>query len=174
MDIALIGKAGTGKSTAAEFLASNYSYTRLSIASTIRETAASLWGTNAASSRSTLQSLGVAIRQIDPDTWINLALGKMDSPLNKDSIFVLDDVRFPNEYWKLRERDFITIRITADTVIRTDRLKQSGKYENAEQLSHESETALDSYMTDYTIVNSAKIQDLEDQLVNILQKESLR
>jgi len=94
----------------------------------------------------------VAIRDIDEDAWLNLAIFNIDHSYSPR--IVVDDCRFPNEYWALKERGFVFVRIVADITKRVDRLKKIGKWENEEQLNHVSESYVDGFATDYTIYNN--------------------
>lgn len=72
------------------------------------------------------------------------------------SKWIVTDVRFPNEAAAIKERDGILIRINGDP---TGKRKDSKR-----NLSHESETALDSYKGfDYVIENNSTINRLEEQ-----------
>lgn len=86
--------------------------------------------------REFLQRIGTdAIRDgLHPNAWVNM--------LFKDyggQHWVIDDVRFPNEYNAIRLRGGIVIRINRDDVPASD---------------HPSETSLDDYEFDFTINNN--------------------
>jgi hypothetical protein len=66
---------------------------------------------------------------------------------------VVDDCRYPNEYWRLKELGFVTIRVTSPEAKRVERLQRIGRLDNITQLKHETEVALDDYSADYTIPN---------------------
>lgn len=182
-DIALAGKAGAGKSTAADLLV-ELGYQKRSIAASLKDIAAQLWGTEARTDRAKLQGLGVAVREIERDTWIDLLIrnGARDRMLlrQQTGVFtpkpiVVDDLRFPNEYWTLKAEGFVIVKVVAEPNRRVDRLKANGKWQDDEQLEHESETALDdpSY-SDYFIENDGTKEDLYDDLVDVILKERRR
>lgn len=181
-DIALAGKAGAGKSTAADLLV-ELGYEKRSFAAPLKDIAAKLWGPDAGADRDKLQRLGVAVREIEEDTWANLLIqtGAWDRMLlrQQTGVFapapiVVDDLRFPNEYWALKAEGFVIVRLGADLNRRVDRLKANGKWQDERQLGHISETALDSVAYDYEIANDGNKDDLYDELVNILLKERRR
>lgn len=137
--VAFIGKAGAGKTEAAEF-AVNLGYSRFSFAAPLKLIASQLWGDEF--DRVRLQELGVAVRGIDEDAWVNLAIKNIEQA---EGPVVIDDCRFPNEYFALRALDFEFFRISAPELSRVNRLQANGKWGGHESLNHISETALDNY-----------------------------
>lgn len=187
--IAFIGKAGAGKTTSAELL-TELGYTRLSFAAPLKDLAAQLWGDAARTDREKLQKLGVAVREIDADAWVNLLLACLMprshgvSKIDKNATlppprpwpgpFAIDDCRFPNEYWALKEASFVVVCVKASRHDRVDRLKSNGKWQDESQLEHVSETALDNIHPDHVIHNDGSKDDLYDQIVEVLLRERKR
>ncbi len=174
-DIAILGKAGAGKTTAAMVLADAADYQRMSIADPLKDIAHTIWGTAARTDRDKLQRLGVAVREIDEDAWVNLFIRRRLSSLRQDGYcgrVVVDDVRFPNELVELQRIGFISIRVTAPRDQRIRRLTGIGKLQDESQLEHESECALDDYNADYSIENDEEKVDLQRDLLAILNKEA--
>jgi hypothetical protein len=178
---AFIGKAGSGKTTAADYLVAQYHYRRVSFAAPLKDVAAGIWGTAARTDRNKLQSLGVAVRDIDPDAWVNCALADIDDPVPAGSVHdydfqpvVIDDCRFPNEYWALKERGFVVVRVQASQNVRVSRLRENGKLQDESQLAHVSETALDERAADYTVYNEDTLGLLYGQLHSIRERELAR
>lgn len=173
--IALLGKMGAGKTTIAEILEADYRYLRIPIAAELKSVAQRIWGEGAATDRDKLQRLGVAVREIDADAWINSALTRMDylcdprrQTFPRPGRFVVDDVRFPNEYWALKERGFIMIRVVCDEERRVDRLIRNGKLQDMSQLEHESEKQLDDAEVDFTIENIGSFFLLQQRVGDVL------
>lgn len=147
-NIAFIGKAGAGKSTAAEFL-EGAGYTRASFAQPLKDIAAMIWGDEARKDRTKLIGLGMAVRSVDPDAWANLLVKQ----LPPDPV-VIDDCRFENEYWALKAEGFVFVRVTADEDKRLRRLQANGKPITVEQMQSPSECELDPFSVDYNISNN--------------------
>jgi dephospho-CoA kinase len=164
--VAFCGKAGAGKTTAAELL-TELGYERYSHAGPLKIVAEVLWPS--AVTRERLQRLGRAIRAIHEDTFVDSLLETV-GPHG----CVVDDMRFPNEYWALVGSGFVVVRITAPLHTRIDRLKGNGRYENDAQLEDESETALDGLWCEHTIENTGTKGELATALVDILAKELKR
>jgi dephospho-CoA kinase len=151
--VAVIGKAGAGKTTASNWIGARYGHERLHFAAALKEHAAALWGEDVVHhNRGYLQQFGVAIRNIDPDTWVRILVSRINN-YDESVPLVVDDCRFPNEVDALVENEFRFIRIEADEAVREDRLMRIGKLESHEQLHHESETAIDDYKAEITIRN---------------------
>lgn len=167
-DIALIGKMGSGKTTIARLLESEFGYTPLHFATPIKEVAQLIW---ADVNRDHLQKLGVAVRDIDENAWANVLLRKVD---NSDSRIVVDDCRFPNEYQSLKERGFRIVRIIADRNERVRRLTQIGRLQDESQLEHSTETGLDDADVDYTITNDGTEDDLRKLVAEFMYREDLK
>ena len=84
---------------------------------------------------------------------------KIGKPIHSEyPNWVITDMRFPNELEAIKNRDGISIRV--------NRGPQNSK-------GHESETALDSSIFDYTIDNNSTIEDLIAQVKTILEKENI-
>lgn len=151
-NIAIIGKMGAGKSTVANGLLNDPAvrYDHVAIAGKLKEIAVELFGPGADKSRYYLQGLGQYVRSLEEDAWIDIAIDQVI----KWSPAVIDDVRYPNEYDKLKaECGAIIVRVEAPLEVRIERLKANGKWGGKEALEHESETALDHLPADYTIIN---------------------
>ena len=69
--------------------------------------------------------------------------------------WLITDIRFPNEYESVKDRNGIVIKVIRDIEI--------PKHE------HESETALDSYRFDYVIDNSKDINHLISKVETLLK-----
>ena len=171
-NIALIGRAGAGKSTVRAILVNQYRYYHTSFADPLKDIAYELWGSSARADRSKLQRLGMAVREIDPDAWVALALRHMDEskswPVQKP--WVIDDCRFENEFFALKERGFLVIRVDADEPTRESRLLANGKLQDVADLNHISETTLDWVHGDFYLWNGGgkDHEDLALELHDIL------
>ena len=162
MKLAVIGKAGAGKSAIAEKLC-NKGYIRLSFASKVKEIAWDILqkplDKTQPKDREFLQKLGTDLaRAYDPDVWIRhfqaaywkwLKFGKKD--------FVVDDARFVNEVEYLRSEGFVVVRVVG-------RGYSMGALGN-----HVSETQLDTYKADFEVDNSGSLQKTMWQLQHIIK-----
>lgn len=164
--IALVGKAKSGKSTAAQFLVENYGYTRLSFAKALKDCASLIWGpldqedkdaviqtTPPRTLREIYFLLGTeVVRNIDANAWVNIVNRVIDNSPTK--LYVVDDVRFPNELETLRVRGFISIRLS-----RPDEAV----------IDHKSETLMDEFITDFRVTNDGSFDSLYEEVLKCLQ-----
>lgn len=162
-----------GKSTVANFLENHHGYIRLKFAQVLKDMLAVFltnfvndpWvylegdkkeevvpGLNV-TGRHLMQTLGTnwARHHIGLDTWIIATLNKLDS----DRHYVIDDMRFPNEYEALTKKGFITIRLVGYGEITSQ---------------HESESQLDNFPFDYVIYNDSTIEELLTK-INVIINE---
>jgi dephospho-CoA kinase len=174
-NLALLGKAGAGKDKAAALLRQLYPgenggpiYQRVAFADALKNVAVLIWGESARTNREYLQQLGVAVREIDADAWVNAAINSIRPPT------VVTDVRFPNEVQALVALGFVTVRIEADRGTRLNRLRDNGKLQDESQLDHISETALDTWATDYTVENTGGEYEFAHRLVQVVDTERRR
>lgn len=174
-DIAMIGRARSGKDTAASRLVHRHNYFRVAFADPVRDAALRLnplveAGTTLAEVvrsvgwevakdrypevRATLQRVGELMRHYDPDWWLNIAARKLDAAKSWNAPVVVTDCRYPNEFEMLSERGFIMVEVLrAESAPRPD--------------EHYSESALDDYLCDTTIFNSEGIEYLHEQIERI-------
>jgi dephospho-CoA kinase len=180
MIIGLSGYAQTGKDTVAKHLIDSYGYRRVAFADPIREALYRLnplvevGEFNSVHLKSAVDGMGwEEVKKISPETrrllqvlgtevgrqmfgedfWVNQSIrsvGKFDK-------VVFTDVRYPNEYKSIKQRDGVIIRV----------VKPGTKAVN----SHSSESALDSFVFDFTIENDGSLEELNkkiDEIVNRL------
>lgn len=181
-NIGLIGRARSGKDTAGEWLTENRGYSRVAIADPLKEAALKVdpivgtddsslcvegerlsdvvgfWGWERAKEepevRRILQELGAAMRQLDPDFWLRIALHRAyDLAETTGRPVVVTDVRYPNEVAALRRAGWHLIFID-----RSD----------APQLDHESER-LTKDDADFVIWNNGSMTDFRHQVESAWQ-----
>jgi hypothetical protein len=104
--------------------------------------------------RTFLQKLGTeAMREgLHQNTWANAFWSDFDKD---NDHWLITDIRFPNEYESVKDRNGIVIKVVRDIEI--------PKHE------HESETALDSYRFDYVINNNKDINHLISEVETLLK-----
>jgi len=114
--MAFSGKMHVGKTTSADYLVQKYGFIKLSFAGKLKEIARDLFPEQfecGQKPRKLLQDLGMKMREIDQDVWVNYVLRIVRS-LPKESKIVIDDLRFMNEYKALKNEGFFVVRILRD------------------------------------------------------------
>jgi hypothetical protein len=185
-NIALIGKARSGKDTAAAFLVRERAYTRVAFADPLKEMALSidplvpthLYGDRRVHVRLSalvrdagweyakdhypevrriLQSIGQTQREFDADYWVNVAARKIAGAEAWNMPVVVTDVRYLNEAVMLRARGFKMIRIIRPRIGVT--------MKEARAAMHASENELNDYPTDAVICNDGNLDQLRNAIL---------
>lgn len=177
--IGLVGKAGSGKSTAARILSAEMGFSRrpmayglkamlgaLGVPSTILDGDIKLKSMplpvlGGMTFRYAAQTLGTewGRNYMGQDFWVNT--WKASNPAGVD--VVADDVRFANEAAALRDLGGIIVRI-----------RRTGAGEVGAAAQHASETEQDAILHDYEIDNSGTVDDLRRTLSLIVDNERAR
>jgi hypothetical protein len=183
-NIGLIGKARSGKDTAALHLVRTRHYTRLAFADPLKEMALSIdpyvptgYGVTVRLSaliadvgweyakdtypevRRILQHTGQTVREYDDEFWVTSMRRKLSNAEAWNLPVVVADVRYPNEADMLRARGFRLVRI-----VRPEAAMSGRDYRAAR---HSSETALDGYAADVEITNDGSVEALHRNISNV-------
>ncbi|MFE1126789.1 hypothetical protein ACFW6R_09045 [Streptomyces albidoflavus] len=189
-NIALIGRARSGKDTvAAHLTAQPFNYYRLAFADALKQAAleadplvdAGNTGYRFAYARLSklvdaigwerakdeypevrrfLQRFGQSVRDLDEDFWLNLVLRKVDGAARLNIPVVVSDVRYANEANALAERGF--------TLVRIKRVSATGRFLPGENGTHRSETELDDYPVNHTLINCGTVAELCAQVDDLV------
>lgn len=165
MRIAFGYKMGTGKDTAVSYLMSKYGGKQICFASPIYDImyyAQERCGFPIEKDRQFLQYIGTEWgRSREENVWVRLAIEATPPP--SENAF-LSDLRFPNEFKALKEKDWVCVKLVRDQ--QEDR-KGSGSH------AHSSENALDSIPDeewDFVITNNGTIAEFERNLDRLVRK----
>lgn len=182
-NLAILGKLRSGKSAAAAYLAEKYGYTQFAFGDALKDDFHRRYPeiTRDPKPRAGYQFHGQFMREhVDEDVWIDACLAKIDAldaelmytdtPLN----VVITDCRQLNEAEALSARGYVLIRVEAPEALRIHRAIESGDTFNLRDLTHGTETALDGYAADFTVVNDAGLPELYAQIDEIVRYLSLR
>jgi dephospho-CoA kinase len=113
------------------------------------------------------QRFGQLIREeFDENVWVKHLASTVEflEDSRKTRGIVITDLRQPNEYEWCRANGFIIVRVTAPDELRIARAKAAGDDFSAEDLSHETESHVDSFVVDYEIHNDGTIADLDTKV----------
>lgn len=182
-NIGLIGKARSGKDSAAAHLVRSYAYTRLAFADPLKAFALDInpwidgpqprypagWTIRLADMiehigwerakdeypevRRVLQHIGQAKREIDEDFWLRELMRKVAGAAKLNMPVVVTDVRYRNEALSLRRAGFKLIRITRP-------LPAEPFVQYTRTALHASETELDDFAADVDVVNDGSLEAL--------------
>jgi hypothetical protein len=164
---AFLGPMASGKTTSALKLIEAFpDVEKLSFAAPVKEIATDHFGMTT-KDRSLLQIIGMTGRILDPETWVN----KLISRIEPNKSYVVDDVRFPNEWLALRNLGFITVWLDVSKEERVRRLKATYGEEQAkhhiENMETISEHSVNSVMADVIWRNvDEQIEEIKTYLKN--------
>jgi hypothetical protein len=188
MIIGLCGYAGSGKTTAANYLTQKHAFKEATFAGPLKDIAKIIGFTDKQlhgtqddkleinkqlniSAREFMQKFGTDIcRNQFPKIFPNMNLGKSGSIWVKlmenyienhpDTLICCSDIRFPDELELISSyQNSIIIQIHRDN--------ESNEYHN-----HVSETSLPDIVPDYQIINNSSLEDLYETIDNILKIRS--
>ena len=121
MKIGICGPMCSGKTTIANYIISkNNSYYRTSFAKKLKEIAEDLFNMEE-KNRELLILIGKKMREINPDVWINYTI--KDSS-NYENV-IIDDIRYENEFYRLKNEGWITIKLIISEELQLERLKKT-------------------------------------------------
>lgn len=128
--------------------------------------------------RAYYQKFGQWLREIDPDIWVKMTMGKVheycfEDALNKTNYkpkVLVNGLRQPNEYQCLKDEGFVFIRVSASDDLRIGRAYNVGDVFTEEDLSHETESHIDAFEVDYEINNVGSIGEMYNQLDVIMRE----
>src|SRR4051794_34749112 len=112
-NVALYGRSGSGKSTIAELL-TRQGYQHIKTGAACRKLCLDLFDSDA---KTLMNQVTDALRAIDQTVWLRAALREALSPP-----FIFDSMRFPQDYVRLRDEDYLLVRVEAPRQERIRRL----------------------------------------------------
>ena len=157
-DIALCGRSGSGKTTAADYLVSKYNFTHCSTGWIVRQISMLLFQTN---SREKLNLLTDTLKKIDSNILLSAALNKCKD----NSPIIFDSMRFRSDYKYFKSKNCILIQISSSKKDRLERMKNRGqKHDPKIDENHITEKDLDGLNFDFTIKNDSSIESLYNKI----------
>lgn len=115
--------------------------------------------------RAHYQAYGQFCRSIDPYVWIDATMRELSGYLrrNPSGRVLVEDVRQPDEYERLKAEGFVVIRINASDDNRRQRMIDAGDTFSEADLTHETEQHVDGFAVDFEIQNDGTINDMTAQ-----------
>lgn len=175
--IAFTGKARSGKSYAATYLAINYGLSRVSFASTLKQAAYDLfisvgYGSGDRKDRDLYNKFGQGMREIYSDVWIAHTARNCRMDLDRLSCkgIVNDDLRQQNEYDWLRDNGFYIVRVEASDDVRRARAIAAGDGDVELTVTNPLDVMVDEFDVDATIVNDSHDIDALNGKLDTLAK----
>ncbi|PHF07237.1 hypothetical protein [Bacillus toyonensis] len=177
--IAITGKARSGKTELSHYTWMLYGFKEFDFSAVLKDEFHRLFPhiPRNPKPRAYYQKFGQWLREIDPDIWIKMTLGKVHEYCFEDALnkvnhkpkVLVNGVRQPNEYQRLRDEGFIIIRVNASDDLLIGRAKAEGDVFTEADLEHETESHIDNFEVDYEINNVGSIGEMYDQLDTIMK-----
>jgi len=122
MKIGICGQMCSGKTTIANYINNKFNHNIhiTSFASKLKILATELFGMKQ-KDRKLLINLGQKMRDIDKNVWINYTINESKNYKN----VIIDDVRYPNELYRLKDEGFLLIKLIISKELQLKRLKQT-------------------------------------------------
>lgn len=188
-------KRGSGKDTAGEYICKNYGARRIAFADPIKVGTMVLYGMTKEQaygsqkeeiddfwnvSPGILQQLeGTDLHRDkladllpesfgDGNIWVRMAERRIRE--SSDAIYVITDVRFPNEAKKIQEMGGLVVRVDCDFETRMKRIGDDPENPSRDD-DHVSETALDDFVGwDFILDNNGSMDHLQKGIETILER----
>lgn len=177
--IAITGKARSGKTELSHYAWMLYGFKEFDFSAVLKDEFHRLFPhiPRNPKPRAYYQKFGQWLREIDPDIWVKMTMAKVheycfEDALNKvnhKSKVLVNGVRQPNEYQRLKDEGFIIIRVNASDDLRIGRARSTGDVFTEADLSHETESHIDTFEVDYEINNNGELIQLYDQFDVIIR-----
>jgi len=176
--IALIGKAGSGKSTILKYLEKEYNFVGLKIAEPIYDIATEYFDMKG-KDRGLLQFIGNGFREYGDGKYKNIWIDYLMKAIKWSECdawgvqFVIDDCRFKNEFNTFKEAGWVSIGLNCPVDVRRSRMIDRDGSAQLETLNDVSETEMDSFLDQcnhFINTNGSYEENYEeiDQLMNQL------
>lgn len=170
MNIGLIGKLGSGKSCAADYLAERYGFVKYSLATPIKEIMRDILGIESKEDpryREVAQKIGTDwFRSIDDLVWVRCLQRKVERSILP---VVVDDVRFVNEAEAMLNWGWTLVYLDCPDEIRIQRCTKRDGVFDASRMNHPSETGVDDILARFSdriikVDASGSIDEMNEQL----------
>lgn len=171
------GKFRSGKDTAAYHMGLAHGYLRTAFADKVKDVAHDLFPNipREPKPRKLYVDVGEKAAEIDPQVWIRHVERQIETWIRlqadmgyKEVNIVVTDLRKQVEYDWARSSGFTVIRVTAPEDVRIARAVEAGDTFNANDLAHETETAIDTFSPDFEVVNDGTVAELQAQIDRIM------
>ncbi|MEM5645609.1 hypothetical protein AAHH72_12390 [Bacillus cereus] len=177
--IAITGKARSGKSELSHYAWMLYGFKEFDFSAVLKDEFHRLFPhiPRDPKPRACYQKFGQWLREIDPDIWVKMTMAKVHEYCFEDALnkvnhkpkVLVNGVRQPNEYQRLKDEGFIIIRVNASDDLRIGRAEKAGDVFTEADLGHETESHIDTFEVDYEVNNDWNLIQMYDQFDVIMK-----
>ncbi|EOO67464.1 hypothetical protein IKE_02591 [Bacillus cereus VD196] len=177
--IAITGKARSGKTELSHYAWMLYGFKEFDFSAVLKDEFHRLFPhiPRDPKPRAYYQKFGQWLREIDPNIWVKMTMAKVHEYCFEDALnkvnhkpkVLVNGVRQPNEYQRLKDEGFTFIRVNTSDDLRIDRAKSEGDVFAEADLAHETESHIDTFEVDYEINNNDELIQLYGQFDKIMK-----
>ena len=172
MKIGICGQMCSGKTTIANYIISqDDSYYITSFAKKLKEIAKDLFNMEH-KDRKLLIDIGKKMRDIDENVWVNYTIKECKGHNN----IIIDDIRYSNEFNKLKEDGWFLIKLIIDKDLQLDRLKKTypntweKHYEYIQDNSEKIDEIPEKFFNKIIYINKQNQKTINEQIIDIIKK----
>lgn len=177
--VAITGKARSGKTELSHYAWMLYGFKEFDFSAVLKDEFHRLFPhiPRDPKPRAYYQKFGQWLREIDPDIWVEMTMAKVHEYCFEDALnkvnhkpkVLVNGVRQPNEYQRLKDEGFTFIRVNTSGDLRIDRARNAGDVFTEADLEHETENHIDTFEVDYEINNNGELIQLYGQFDKIMK-----
>jgi len=169
MHIGFVGKIGSGKDAAADYVVKKHKFVSLRLSDVISDELVRL---GIDSSRENKQILGTKMRREQGE---DILMRKLFDKAGKGGNYIFNGIRHPDEAAFLKKNGGILVKMVCDEKVRFERAKVRDKIDWQEfkiMDNRESERMIDKIKTDFSINNNGSLENLQKQLDKLIAELS--
>jgi dephospho-CoA kinase len=177
--IAITGKARSGKTELSHYAWMLYGFKEFDFSAVLKDEFHRLFPhiPRDPKPRAYYQKFGQWLREVDSDIWLKMTMAKVHEYCFEDALnkanhkpkVLVNGVRQPNEYQRLKDEGFVVIRVNTSDDLRIGRAKEAGDVFIEEDLSHETESHIGTFEVDYEVSNVGTIGEMYNQFDAIMR-----
>jgi len=167
MFIGFVGKIGSGKDTAADYIIKKYGFISLRLSDVIADELMQLGTEN---TRENKQIMGTKMRREQGE---EILMRKLFEKVRKGVNYVFNGVRHPEEADFLKRKGGILIKINCNEKVRFERTRGRDKVDWMEfeiMERRESERTIDKIRTDFSVDNNGTLESFHKQLDKLIKE----
>ena len=179
MKIAICGQLRAGKDEAARRARHEHGFRAFAFADDVKKTAHTLFPHISVEPkpRALYQQVGEKACEIDPLVWVRRVERQIGLHIDgsiglgaSDIRIIITDLRKPAEYEWAKANGFSIVRVTAPEDVRLARAVAEGDDFKPADLTHETESYVDTFETDYDISNDGSLAELYEKMDEVIAK----
>lgn len=167
MKLFLMGKAGSGKDTIADYLVNRHGFKRFRLAQPIEDLCRSEYGMYG-KDRELMIRVGEEYKQrYGQSYWLDIIVSQIHQHHNVNVL--VSDVRFPYEWDYFTTEGYKSVRVIAPALKRVRWLRERDGNPQIDSLDDPTEKQVDNLPAEHAIHNNNSIQQLKDEVDIIIE-----